>query len=116
MTVYMCSRCGSTRWYEDFYTSGTSRHYSSLEEGEDYETENQDDNEETGDSGDSYCTECGSSDLLAIDDLSGDEVECLRDMPSKEARDSAYDKMVDGEPIEPKAPRKGKLIGGRPIQ
>ena len=116
MTVWMCARCGSTEWYEDYYTSATNRHYSSLERGENYDNEYQDDSEESGDSDGERCQSCDSNDLLDIDGFGDEQIEFLRNCASRESRAEAYDKISRGETIEPKAPRKGKLIGGKAIQ
>lgn len=120
MTVWMCARCGCTAWYEDHYTSGTVRYHSSLDEGEEFETEGLDDDEESGDIGDPRCNECDSDDLLEVDELEDDQIQYLRDCITRETRVEAHEKFSSGETVDSMkksdSPRKGRLIGGKPIQ
>ncbi len=119
MTIYMCARCGCTKWYVDYTTSGTTRTFSSLEDGPSYDTEDLDNDYDSGDETGPYCQDCDAEDMLEIEGFTDAEIEYLRNCSSREERVSIHTQISGGESIDeikPAKPRKGKLIGGYPIQ
>lgn len=115
----ICSECGSLKWFERFSSTQYAREYysptlngevrSNFEVQEEYNTDWEED-------GDPECSECGSLDLIDLENLTPEQILELENIEDQEERVDAANTMLSGVYISSTINIRKNLIGGKVIK
>ena len=120
---YMCRECGEMSYYKKYYCTSSREGCSIVSpdihgvfiEGSIEDADDESDYSDWEESDNDFeCSECGSTDLLCLDDLAPEQITNLLNMEDNDERIDAAEKMLKGE-YKPARKRKG-LIGERKYQ